>query len=140
VKEWVAKINEFSAKEVDDYEKNIVSYLQHLNSLKTWEELRPLLWDSMGGYDSPQPGSRLIQCGMGNLPNKDPNPGVIYASYLVNGKAIHLEEVVASWLKASQITKVVVGHQPNADAALILDDFGVQVSFFTKNESFFIDF
>ena len=132
---WVTAINEFARQEIEDYANNIESYVNHLNSLSSWDDLKPFLWDSLGGYNHPQPGSRLIQCGMGVLPDKSANPGVIYASYLVNGKANHLEENVANWLKNAQVNKIVVGHQPNADAPLILDDYGVKVSFLSmKND------
>jgi hypothetical protein len=103
-------------------------YLAKLNNMKnaSFDELKGFLWDSMGGYSSPQPGSRLVQCGMAMLPDKSTNPSVIYASYLNNGKPVRINEQVAEWLNSAGLSKVIVGHQPNGDAPAIIDHLGVQ--------------
>ena len=53
------------------------------------------LWATIGGYDHPHPSSRLMQYGMGWMPDKSINPTVIYANYLNNGKPIPLPWDVA---------------------------------------------
>ena len=91
----------------------------------------------MGGYRHPQPGSRLIQCGMGMLPRDKEakettgplpsNPSIIYNGYLANGKPVHLDPDVATWLKRDGISKIVVGHQPNGDTPFTIDELEIQV-------------
>jgi hypothetical protein len=78
--------------------------------------------NNSNGYGHRQPGSRLIQCGMGVMPDKSTNPSVIYNSYLENGKPIHISERVCAWLAASHIANVIVGHQPNGDAPLMVNN------------------
>lgn len=88
----------------------------------------------MGGYLHPQPGSRLVQCGMGMLPKDTsvagglpPNPSIIYNGYLANGKPVSIDPEVAQWLKNDGINKIIVGHQPNGDTPFTIDDLEIQV-------------
>ena len=106
-------------------------------------------WAAIGGYDHPQPGSRLMQYAMGWMPDKSVNPSVIYAEGLTkatsgyNANAANHDSSmgqatkplpepsleVARYLKEGQVNKVIVGHQPRGDAPLILDlGTGVQVT------------
>ena len=106
-------------------------------------------WAAVGGYDHPQPGSRLMQYAMGWMPDKSVNPSVIYAEGLTkatsgyNANAANHDSSmgqatkplpepsleVARYLKEGQVNKVIVGHQPRGDAPLILDlGTGVQVT------------
>jgi hypothetical protein len=97
--------------------------------------VKSLLWDSTGGYQHPQPGSRLIQCGMGMLPKEpdtpggmSPNPSIIYNGYLSGGKPVNIDPEVAEWLARDGINKIIVGHQPNGDTPFTIDELGVQVN------------
>lgn len=85
------------------------------------------LWDITGSYSHPQPGSRLLQYGMGTLLDGTRNPSVIYSSYYVNGKIIPLDESTEEFLSSAGIKVVVVGHQPHGDAPLTVNGQKVQV-------------
>ena len=87
---------------------------ERLNNTDGW------LWEETGGYNHPQPGSGLIQYGMGMLANRAINPSVIYSTYLNNGKAVKISNKVIDWLASSGIRRLIVGHQPNGDAPWIL--------------------
>jgi hypothetical protein len=131
--------------QVNDYKIHMKDYLQKISEAfeksldKKFEDIRDYLWDSIGGYYSSQPGSRLIQCGMGMLPKASgvgkaanelpPNPSIIYNGYLSGGKPIHLDQEVVEWLARDGITKIVVGHQPNGDTPFTIDEYGVQVRY-----------
>jgi len=138
-KQWTYFINQFAYHEVSEYKVHIRDYLQRLTALGeqselTLEELKTHLWDSIGGYRHPQPGSRLIQCGMEMLPKeKDaagdalpPNPSIIYNGYLANGKPVNIDPDVAQWLKRDGINKIIVGHQPNGDTPFTIDELDIQ--------------
>lgn len=129
--EWTQKINEFAFNEVVSYEKLCQQYLTTLSNLPndiSQQDLEKYSWDFMGGYDHPQPGSRLVQFGMGSLPDKSRNPTVIYTSYLEGGKPVLLTTKVAQWLQRDGISRIIVGHQPNGDAPLITYTDNVYVS------------
>lgn len=79
------------------------------------------LWEETGGYNHPQPGSGLIQYGMGALADRI-NPSVIYSTYLKNGVAMPLSPQVAQWLTKAGIRRLIVGHQPNGDAPWIMKE------------------
>lgn len=128
---------------MSEYKIHIRDYLQRLSILGekaglTFEELQAHLWDSVGGYRHPQPGSRLIQCGMGMLPKDKeaegkalpPNPSIIYNGYLANGKPVSIDPDVAQWLKRDGINKIVVGHQPNGDTPFTIDELDIQVRYY----------
>ena len=62
---------------------------------------------------------------------------VIYTSYLMNGTAYPCSEIVAHWLLHARsadgesqqpVRRLVVGHQPHADAPLTLNVAGLQVT------------
>jgi len=94
-----------------------------------------LLHDEVSGYMHPQPGSGLIQYGMGLMANGASTKSVIYTSYLMNGTACPCSEIVAHWLLHARsadgegqqpVRRLVVGHQPHADAPLTLNVAGLQ--------------
>ena len=43
------------------------------------------IWSRVGGYFHPAAGGRLLQYGMGWLPDKSVNPTLIYDNYLLDG-------------------------------------------------------
>ena len=166
---WVAAVNRFALEEVEDFADHIGAYIEaadrdlsltdvkkkHDNSSSSSGSSsggrcvdicrESISWAAIGGYDHPQPGSRLMQYAMGWMPDKSVNPSVIYAEGLTKATsgynpnatdssgALHkaLPEPsleVARYLKEAQVNKVIVGHQPRGDAPLILDlGTGVQV-------------
>lgn len=135
IRQWAEAVNIWKDSEIADYKKNYPVYSE------VFVHGASDVWDYEGGYEHPQPGSRLLQYGMGSLPGEKPaptNPTVIYSSYLNMGKIMELECNVAEALIKNGITKVVVGHQPQADAALILDNYGVQVISFDNSYSGFV--
>ena len=77
--DWAYKINKFAQDEVNDYINNINLFVQDTENLATEKVFS---WSAIGGYDHKQPGSRLMQYGMGWLKDKSVNRSVIYASYL----------------------------------------------------------
>ena len=119
---WMERINEFAKIEVADFVQNTEAFLQRISEHEgdDWEKL---LWDVEGGYGHDQPGSRLIQCGMGTLPDKSMNPSIIYSSYLENGRPVTISPRTYTWLSSAHWQKVVVGHQPNGDAPLIVNNY-----------------
>eukprot|EP01034_Spumella_vulgaris_P029274 gene29274-36296_t len=62
-------------------------------------------WDVYGGYSHPQPGSRLIQYGMGWLRDRSVNPSVIYSSYLNDGVPVRVSDGVSDWLRGAGVRK-----------------------------------
>ena len=102
-----------------DFSKDVDASID-VSSLDSSTADIPLVWEAHGGYDHPQPGTRLIQYGQGWMPDKSINLGVIYNNYLVNGQPIKIDEQVQRWLRKSGVTKVIVGHQPNGDAPLVI--------------------
>jgi hypothetical protein len=133
IRKWAAAVNAWKDGEILDYKQNYQSYC------KVFVHGSSDVWDHEGGYNHPQPGSRLTQYGMGNIPHtKEQNPTVVYSSYLDMGKVIELESCVAEALTKAGLRTVVVGHQPQADAALILEKCGVQVISFDNSYSGFV--
>jgi hypothetical protein len=90
-------------------------------------ELSSFLWEVVGGYYHRQPGSRLVQYGMGGLPQRKRNKTVIYSSYLTSGKPFYPYASVASWLKNKGISRIIVGHQPNGDLPWTFNTNGLRV-------------
>jgi hypothetical protein len=112
--EWVHTINAFKNSEIQDFISRTEGYLQEENgNVKEG-------WDKVGNYAHPQPGSRLVQCGMGTLADNSPNPTVIYTNFMQSGLFSHLQPRVTSWLRPYHINKVIVGHQPAGDCVAIL--------------------
>eukprot|EP00595_Chromulina_sp_UTEXLB2642_P000516 CAMPEP_0196763616 /NCGR_PEP_ID=MMETSP1095-20130614/4430_1 /TAXON_ID=96789 ORGANISM="Chromulina nebulosa, Strain UTEXLB2642" /NCGR_SAMPLE_ID=MMETSP1095 /ASSEMBLY_ACC=CAM_ASM_000446 /LENGTH=317 /DNA_ID=CAMNT_0042117199 /DNA_START=452 /DNA_END=1402 /DNA_ORIENTATION=- len=138
--EWADRLNEFAHSEILDYIDNADSYLnqlekeyadkQHSNYLSTGELidlLEPKHWAAVGGYDHKQPGSRLLQYGMGYMSDKSVNPSVIYANYLSHGQPVPPHIDVINAMKSKGINKIVVGHQPHGDAPVVIDEGGLQL-------------
>lgn len=122
VHEWVREVNKFARSELDDFQNNIDSFL---NSLSSLDNAAVKIWDSESGYGHAQPGSRLIQCGMGSSGRDNgKNPTVIYTSYLLNGSPVWPSDRATEWLARGGVTKLVVGHQPMGDSPLILTSPG----------------
>ena len=166
---WVAAVNRFALEEVVDFEEHIGAYIEAADSDLSATDVKKqydsgssdgdgngsrcvdicresISWAAVGGYDHPQPGSRLMQYAMGWMPDKSVNPSVIYAEGLTkatsgynpnandatgvpNKAAPEPSLEVARYLKEALVNKVIVGHQPRGDAPLILDlGTGVQVT------------
>lgn len=81
------------------------------------------LWETSGGYGHDQPGSSLLQYGMGTMADGSRNPSVIYATYLRNGVSTPPADRVAAWLTSGGINRLVVGHQPNGDSPWIINKY-----------------
>jgi len=142
--EWIEEINKFATTEMNSFVKNTDEYIKSVE-----EEMKGILphnkskgdveesvnslpyranWAAVGGYLHPQPGSSLLQYGMGWLPDRSQNPSVIYATYGTDSNdANHPSIKVANWLKESNIRTVFVGHQPRGDCPYILDNNDVQI-------------
>jgi hypothetical protein len=103
-----------------DYLSSSPGYLRAMDQ-------EPALWEIGGGYDHPQPGSRLLQYGMGWMASKKRNPSAIYASYLQGGTPLPMHTTAATWLLKSGIKRLIVGHQPHGDAPWISEQHGIQV-------------
>jgi hypothetical protein len=118
-----------------DYTSQATSYLKEFgngsdppkNKRVSHSELSSFLWELVGGYSHKQPGSRLVQYGMGGLPQRKRNKTVIYSSYLSSGKPFYPPVTVPSWLKKKGISRIIVGHQPNGDLPWIFNVNGLQV-------------
>ena len=146
LRKWVAAINQFALEEVSDFAENIGAFVEAADKELSATDMKQtcpttainretISWAAAGGYDHPQPGSRLMQYAMGWMPDKSVNPSVVYANHLPKGtdkgggeggKEPAVE--VARYLRGGHVNKVIVGHQPRGDAPLILDfDTGIQV-------------
>jgi len=145
LEEWVHEINKFAFTEVCSYISNSESYIScmedEMNSITLNDKEGKnnqkdnfidipyrTNWAAVGGYLHPQPGSSLLQYGMGWMADKSQNPSVIYATYGTDSRdSNHPTPKVASWLKESNIRSVFVGHQPRGDCPYILDNYDVQI-------------
>ena len=61
--DWIHQINAFAHHEMRDYTQHALQYLQIMSEKDGDKHLSDYLWEMKGGYDSWQPGSRLIQYG-----------------------------------------------------------------------------
>jgi hypothetical protein len=96
LREWTREINEFAKFEIEDY---ILHGKQYALS-------NPLqYWAKEGGYDHPQPGSRLIHYGMAMFKDKSPNPTVIYANWFEAGRPAPMHVGIAKWLSDNGIKR-----------------------------------
>jgi len=79
-------------------------------------------WSTVGGYEHPQPGSRLCQYAMRDMPDGSQQPSVIYNGWLDDNYQPTLvpSEAMLSWLHSAGVRRVVCGHQPHGDAPLVL--------------------
>ena len=80
-----------------------------------WEK-----FSTCGGYGHSEPGSRLLQYGMGVLPDGTGNPTICYDNFLNNGAPDPPSDGVVSFLNKSGIRLTVTGHQPHGDAPLVI--------------------
>jgi len=87
------------------------------------------IWSIRGGYTN-RYGEDLLMYGMRMTPGgKHVNPGVIYADYILedsSGPRTICDDVV-KFLNRSDIRRVVVGHRPHGDSALIIRQPGLSV-------------
>lgn len=118
---WISTINEFAHHEAQDYAERMNEYVNKYQS-----SLASKYWSSNAGYYHDQPGSRLVQYGMGWLADKTRNPSVIYATYSAENNS-HPDAQVSEWLTSNGVRTLVVGHQPRGDAPLLLDNNGLQI-------------
>ena len=118
--DWIRKINEFARHESQDYAERTNEYVGMYQL-----SLTDKYWSSNAGYYHNQPGSRLVQYGMGWLADKTRNPSVIYATY--STETNQPEPQVSEWLTSNGIRTLVVGHQPRGDAPMLLDNNGLQI-------------
>jgi hypothetical protein len=79
------------------------------------------LWETSGGYGHDQPGSALLQYGMGSFADGTRNPSVIYATYLRNGISAPPSDRVMAWLQRGGVNRIIVGHQPNGDCPWLIN-------------------
>ena len=77
-------------------------------------------FSTVGGYDPPEAGSRLMQYGMGELPDGISNPTVIYDNFLAKGAPQPPSEAVIEFLNRSGVVRTVTGHQPHGDAPVVI--------------------
>jgi len=116
-RKWSNAINAFASSEVKHYREQLRPFLDELMAMSSLSgRVDDLVWDPLGGYTHPQPGSRLIQYAMGWLPDRTRNPTAIYASYLANGQPMNplnpSLKGVPQWLNRSGIRRICVGECP----------------------------
>eukprot|EP00981_Chlorochromonas_danica_P007066 scaffold1537_cov162-Ochromonas_danica.AAC.24 len=112
-RQWIDRLNSFARREIEDYCANCDRYIKAIESSNNKDAI---IWEESGGYGHAQPGSRLLQYGMGWLPDRQQNPSVIYSSYLSAGQANPPNITAAQWLVENNIHQLIVGHQPHGDA------------------------
>ena len=111
LEEWIKEINNFAKFEVNEY---ITKSTDYIASNPTD------FWCKLGGYMHAQPGSRLLNYGMGHDIDGHAAPTVIYSDFYSNGKPEPMDGVVSTWLKNAGVRRVIVGHKPHGDAPLII--------------------
>ncbi len=62
VRAWVGEINAFAQRELADYTRHTLAYLDHHHNKHAYTPSE-VLWEVDGDYGHAQPGSRLIQYG-----------------------------------------------------------------------------
>ena len=113
VQEWVDEINRFASYEIMDYVNNSESYIAQGPAADGG-------WVAQGGWDHPQPASRILTYGMGFDKEGKEIPTAVYANFLEKGAPKVMEPSVSEWLHNAGIQKLVVGHQPHGDSPLTI--------------------
>jgi len=113
LKDWANELNAFAQHEAREFSLHADEYLSKI------ETGDASVWSKVGGYDHAQPGSRLIQTGLGTMPDNSVNPTVIYSSYVNLGKTLEPDDEVLRALNENGIKRVVVGHQPVGDVPAV---------------------
>eukprot|EP00602_Paraphysomonas_sp_CaronLab_P009698 CAMPEP_0185024566 /NCGR_PEP_ID=MMETSP1103-20130426/7681_1 /TAXON_ID=36769 /ORGANISM="Paraphysomonas bandaiensis, Strain Caron Lab Isolate" /LENGTH=499 /DNA_ID=CAMNT_0027557573 /DNA_START=183 /DNA_END=1682 /DNA_ORIENTATION=+ len=124
---WCEQLEAFRAAEMKDFVE-FSQWLQ-LSSGQASERRLPFTshWSAEGGYNHPTPGSRLLQYGMGWMPDKSVNPTLVYDNFLSDGAPMPPSSEIASKLRRNGVRRVIAGHQPHGDAPVVIDSFGLQV-------------
>lgn len=79
------------------------------------------VWALTGGYEHEQPGSKLLQYGMRDLPDGSEQPSVIYNGLLDREyQPVGPDDEMLSWLQDGGVRRIVCGHLPHGDAPLVL--------------------
>eukprot|EP00977_Amphora_coffeiformis_P000801 scaffold175_cov177-Amphora_coffeaeformis.AAC.3 len=115
VTDWIDSLNDFAQQEIAEWTRNPPSGI----------------WSRVGGYhnlpsDDMRSGARLIQYGMGGLPDRTKNPTIVYASWGTDGMprrffppALRSDqrfaEATKAFFQASGIRLICSGHQPQGD-------------------------
>lgn len=81
--EYVDAMNAWAREEVQDYVDNMAAYCRT-------PEAYAAPWLEAGGYEHPQPGSRLVMYGIGVFKDRSPNPSALYASLLTSDAACNI--------------------------------------------------
>mmetsp|Transcript_9739 Transcript_9739/g.14687 ORF Transcript_9739/g.14687 Transcript_9739/m.14687 type:complete len:555 (+) Transcript_9739:139-1803(+) len=126
VAEWCAHLEVFRSREVSDF----VEYSKSIHSAAPGEAAEVYSrcnWSSEGGYHHCTPGSRLLQYGMGWMPDNSVNPTLVYDNFLSDGAPQPPPTDVIENLTKSGVRKLVTGHQPHGDAPVVIDSGGLQV-------------
>eukprot|EP00604_Paraphysomonas_vestita_P003498 CAMPEP_0174820572 /NCGR_PEP_ID=MMETSP1107-20130205/4492_1 /TAXON_ID=36770 /ORGANISM="Paraphysomonas vestita, Strain GFlagA" /LENGTH=501 /DNA_ID=CAMNT_0016036179 /DNA_START=610 /DNA_END=2112 /DNA_ORIENTATION=- len=145
--QWIEELEKFKSNEIQDYIKYSsllfssnpppsLSSIQHVTSSEDGKErfYGSEIWSRIGGYSHPAAGGRLLQYGMGWLPDKSVNPTLIYDNYLLDGAPSPPSSNVTQYLQQAGIKKVITGHQPHGDAPVVMSKDGIQ--FITGDTSY----
>jgi hypothetical protein len=79
----------------------IQNFLFKANTNTNTELKEDSSWAAVGGYTSGQPGSALVQYGMGRLKGKVTNPTVVYDNFLNDGAPQLPDDAVLKYLADS---------------------------------------
>jgi len=113
--EWVSVLNKWAHQQVTAWA-----------SVASWDEDAALTtWAirGQGGYGHSQPGSGLLQYGMGWTPQGEVNPTVVYRNWVKDSGEPHgPTKIAAQKLRAAGITQVVCGHKPVGDVPMVIQD------------------
>ena len=115
VTDWIDSLNDFARQEIAEWKRNPPSGI----------------WSRVGGYhnfpsDDMRSGARLIQYGMGSLPDRTKNPTIVYASWGTDGMPRRFfppslrsdqrfAEATKTFFQATGIRVICSGHQPQGD-------------------------
>jgi hypothetical protein len=121
VQSWCHGLAEFHHDEISSF----LATTPHPEDIT--DRTLPLPFVAEGGYRHSDPGSRLMQYGMGNLPDGSTNPTICYDNFLVNGAPAAPSETVISFLNKSEVVRTITGHQPHGDVPVVISTPTLQV-------------
>jgi hypothetical protein len=114
VDDWIQALNAFAHEQITEWRKKPSTRI----------------WSSIGGYgavdDGDHPGEKVMQYGMGWLPDKIRNPTIVYASWSTDGmprrffptaseEEKDFVETARAFAQRSGIRLICSGHQPQGD-------------------------
>lgn len=116
VREWAQQLNAWCQAQVAEY----------ANSDGKW------LVEPSGGKRGQRAADDLMDYG---VPGGNDGKTVVYATFLVNGNPVDLTDEVTTYLNASGVKRMVVGHAPHGECPVVMNSTG-KVTVVTADTSY----